>query len=147
MYSLGLPLLLTMTLHLHRGGGWPIVFPPSSSFKTAIKDAFLQQYVVLLQRNHTSMLHQVYHWYTALCSGSTVFPWYCPHVKILTCSSLLIIVCHPPYKTGVNFLCLAVIILVNKYRHQFLWNLKIQHAFSNHPFLYKINLSVMKSLI
>ena len=45
VYTIFSPLLITITLHLHSGRWWPIVFPPYGSFVTTRKDVFSEQYV------------------------------------------------------------------------------------------------------
>ena len=89
IHSLVLPLILNMTLHLHRRRWWPIAWPPSGSFLPTRNDVSSYQYVVLCRINQPLVEHQVYHWYNPQDSS-----WYYPHTKVSTCSSLLPIFWH-----------------------------------------------------
>ena len=62
-----------MTIHLHNGRWYPILFNPSGSHLTARKDVNPQQYVFCCRQNLTSVVHPVYQWYTCYLEFSIGF--------------------------------------------------------------------------
>ena len=89
MHFLCLTLLLTMNLHLHCGRWWPVVCPPSYVLLNCQKGCIPRVVRSLLPSE-------------TILDGTPDLPWYCLHVEVLTCSSLLLIVRHGKHPSHLN---------------------------------------------
>ena len=121
IYLLCLPLLLTMTLHIHCGRWWPIVCPPSGSFLNfqkgcipgAVRSLLMDEPVL----GGTPGLRVVH----CTLAGSTGFTLVLFRAEVLTCSSMLPRVYHYPPWLELHVCAYLSYYFFNKSHYWLLW--------------------------